>query len=132
LTLNYKFAIQGISKSYIRVSSMISLIRVLKIYRRITEWDKKLAFKVSTYPDFSLTCKPKAVRMGKGKGPISYTIAKFKKGGIIFQWRIMRALYCMTFKNKNLRILFLVQLLLLVKQFKIRIQTKNIFKYNYW
>jgi len=31
---------------------MISLIRMIKIYRRITDLDKELAFKVTTYPDF--------------------------------------------------------------------------------
>jgi len=74
LISNYKFGIQGLHKKYIKIFSMISLIKILKIYRRITKMKEQLAFKVDTYPDFLLTMKPKSVRMGKGKAPTSYLI----------------------------------------------------------
>jgi len=69
---------------------MISLIRMIKIYRRITDLDKELAFKVTTYPDFWLTMKPKAVRMGKGKAPLSYAINRFQRGNIFIEWRLLK------------------------------------------
>jgi ribosomal protein L16/L10AE len=85
LHLNYKFGIQGLQKKYVRIYSMISLIKILKIYRRIIKIDKELAFRVCSYPDFLLTTKPKSVRMGKGKAPTSYAINIFTKGNIFVE-----------------------------------------------
>ena len=46
---------------------------------------KKGLFFIRLFPFFSVTKKPLAVRMGKGKGSHSYWIAPVKKGQIIFE-----------------------------------------------
>jgi len=132
LALNYKFAIQGLLKKYIKVYSMISLIRMIKIYRRITNLDKELAFKVTTYPDFWLTMKPKAVRMGKGKAPLSYAINMFQRGNIFIEWRLLKKIQREMCANKLICMSLWTKMLFLGRQLKVRVQTKNIIKYNYW
>jgi large subunit ribosomal protein L16 len=71
--------------SYIKVAPLKSCIRVLKFFFRKKKISK-LVFKVNLSPDIVLTCKPKEVRMGKGKGPVSPDkVAILKSGQILFE-----------------------------------------------
>lgn len=40
---------------------------------------------IRVFPHFSITSKPTAVRMGKGKGPVTSWAAKIGKGSILFE-----------------------------------------------
>lgn len=37
------------------------------------------------FPDIPVTAKPAEVRMGKGKGPVSFWVARVKRGQILFE-----------------------------------------------
>ena len=71
--------------SYIKVAPLKACIRLIKFFfkkNKIT----KLVLKVNLSPDIVLTAKPKEVRMGKGKGPLSLDkVAILKSGQVIFK-----------------------------------------------
>lgn len=47
---------------------------------------KKLGFLwIRIFPDIPITSKPTEVRMGKGKGAVSFWVSKVKKGQILFE-----------------------------------------------
>lgn len=55
---------------YIYSQPLKSCIRIIKYYFRVNKL-AKYNFKILVTPNIVLTSKPKEVRMGKGKGPIS-------------------------------------------------------------
>jgi len=94
--------------------------------------DKYLIFKVTTYPDFWLTNKPKAVRMGKGKAALSYAINIFYGGNIFIEWRLSKKIQHDILNNRLIKLKLLIKLFFLGRQLKVRVQTRNIVKINYW
>jgi len=71
-----------------------AILKVLKqenklIEKKLSILDNKkdyfCSLKIALYPNFAMSEKPKEVRMGKGKGAVSYYYFPVKKGRVIFE-----------------------------------------------
>jgi large subunit ribosomal protein L16 len=71
-----------------------AILKILKQENKLI--DKKLSIlankkdyfcslKIALFPNFAMSEKPKEVRMGKGKGAVSYYYFPVKKGRIVFE-----------------------------------------------
>ena len=61
--------------------------RQLEAVRKIVKKKTKKLGKlwIRSFPDYPITEKPSEVRMGKGKGKVSYWVARIKPGMILFE-----------------------------------------------
>jgi large subunit ribosomal protein L16 len=64
----------------IKIDQFLLLIKLLK--RCLKGFSKKNIFWLKIFPDIGITKKPREIRMGRGKGPVSSKIAIVFKGQI--------------------------------------------------
>jgi large subunit ribosomal protein L16 len=75
-----KYAIKSLKESYITSAQIESARRI--IVRKM----KRLGFLwIRIFPNNPITKKSTEIRMGKGKGNVSFWVAKIKKGQILFE-----------------------------------------------
>jgi large subunit ribosomal protein L16 len=75
-----KYAIKALKEIRLTSNQIESARRI------ITRKMKRLGFLwIRIFPDIPVTKKPTENRMGKGKGSVSFFIAKIKKGQILFE-----------------------------------------------
>lgn len=74
------FGIQAIEKGYLTVQQIEAVRRTLssRLKRKGKIW-------IRAYPSSSCTAKPKEVRMGRGKGNVSYWYCTVKPGRVLFE-----------------------------------------------
>lgn len=78
-----RFGIQGIQALE---KGKITAKQIEAIRRTITNFTKRKAkVWIRIFPDFPITQKPSEVRMGKGKGNVSYWVANVKPGRILYE-----------------------------------------------
>jgi large subunit ribosomal protein L16 len=75
-TIGLKAAESGIITSRQIEAARQAIVR--KIKRKGKIW-------IRIFPDVSITSKPTGIRMGKGKGPVSYWGAKVRGGTVLFE-----------------------------------------------
>lgn len=64
----------------------ITARQIEAVRRTITGYTKRTSkIWIKIFPDFPITKKPTEVRMGKGKGAVSYWVAKVKPGRILYE-----------------------------------------------
>lgn len=125
LAKKYKLGIRGLKYNYLNKYPLISVIKLIKRFRKNVGYNKKLKYKISVFPDFQLTAKSKSVRMGKGKGPLSKKIFFFKKGKTVVEIRILKKIKFEIKKNKLLQIMVNYNLNKLVWQLNFKLPFKN-------
>ena len=81
--LQGNFGLQILKTTKVRVEHLSVCIKILK--KLLKNISKKAKFLLKIYPDFSVTKKPKDIRMGRGKGLNSYKIYNLKAGTILFE-----------------------------------------------
>jgi ribosomal protein L16/L10AE len=105
----------------------VPLIAIIKLLKKLKNKYKKkshrLRFNILTFPVFQKTGKPKEVRMGKGRGGLTYNVYHLKRGNLIFQFRKKKFL----FFNKFKKYIYLNLYLKTLKQAQYRLPFKNIF-----
>jgi ribosomal protein L16/L10AE len=106
--VKYNIGLKALNLDYVTTYPLRAVIKVSKRYSRINWIDDYIKYKMSIFADFWLTAKPKAVRMGKGKGEIKRKIYFLQKGEILYE---LRFLYrnLQIFKNRRIFI-FLINL----------------------
>lgn len=101
-----------------------SLKFVSQRFMRSRKFEKYFRHHTTITPDFHLTSKPKAVRMGKGKGPVKGKVYFAKKGLVIFNIK-----YYYNLKSHNLnKKLFLLKLNIFLYLLLLRLKTKLPFR----
>lgn len=75
-----RYKIVSLSSARLRASTIEAVRRVItrKLKRLGQVW-------VKIHPSISVTEKPLEVRMGKGKGAVSYWICRIKKGQVLYE-----------------------------------------------
>ena len=70
-----------IMENYFITSKQLEMSRII-----LSKHTKKIGkFWIKVFPHSSVTAKPLEVRMGKGKGHISFWISKLKRGAVLFE-----------------------------------------------
>jgi ribosomal protein L16/L10AE len=127
--LKYKMGLKSLFSRFVTIYPLRATIKLSKRYLRNVDVEDFVKYKMSVFPDSWLTAKPKAVRMGKGKGSPRRKIYFLKKGEILYELRFLFK-YSTYLKNKK-KLKFLINLhmrfLLLRLQHKFSIKNK-IFK----
>lgn len=82
--LNFFYSIQSLETGYLNLRSIKAVLKLIKWSNK--NYNLGLKYKFFFFPDFTLTSKPKEVRMGKGKGKPSEKVAIIKKGQILFEF----------------------------------------------
>jgi large subunit ribosomal protein L16 len=77
--------IQATEKGYLTVNQIEAVRRTLSIRLK-----RKCKIWIRAYPHSSCTAKPQEVRMGRGKGNVSYWYCTVKPGRILFEAKIAR------------------------------------------
>jgi ribosomal protein L16/L10AE len=72
--------VRSLQTTYVELSVFKASARIIKWFIKKYALEDFLTFKFLAFPDFSLTSKPKDVRMGKGKGPVSKKVAFIRRG----------------------------------------------------
>lgn len=75
-----RYKIVSLSSTRLRASTIEAVRRV--ITRKLKRQGQVL---VKVHPSISVTKKPLEVRMGKGKGGVSYWICRIKKGQVLYE-----------------------------------------------
>lgn len=75
-TIGLKAAESGIINSFQIEAARQAIVR--KIKRKGKVW-------IRVFPDLPITSKPTGIRMGKGKGPVSYWGARVRGGTVLFE-----------------------------------------------
>lgn len=78
------YFIKCVKPTFIKIKPLKSIARLMKMYSRHFNIEDSVAYSFKIYPDFSLTSKPKDVRMGKGKGKNINYVNFLKKNQTIF------------------------------------------------
>ena len=81
---DFNLGIKTLDSGIINYYPLKSFKFVSQRFMRSKKLEKYFRHKLDFSPDFILTSKPKAVRMGKGKGPVKNKVYFVKKGRIIF------------------------------------------------
>lgn len=87
------FGIKSLGVGLLKPNHLESLRRTLK--REIKKHDLKCSFWFNVFPHYSYTEKPVEVRMGKGKGNISFYYFPVKKGIIILELQCSNSGYAL-------------------------------------
>lgn len=121
---NYNVGIKLLNSGIINSLPLKSLKFVSQRFMRSRKLEKFFRHNSIATPDFHLTAKPKAIRMGKGKGPVKHKISFIKKGLVVFNIK-----YNNNFKNYNLnKKLFLFKINIFLYLLLLRLKTKLPFK----
>jgi len=126
LTLKHTLGIRTKKLTYMSVFPLRSVIKFSKKYLKKHYLHKLLKYKMSVVPYFWLTAKPKAVRMGKGKGQKSKKIYFLKKGEVLYELRFLHS-SSLYYNNKNISLLFInMQTMIFLKKLQHKLPVKNI------
>ena len=121
---SYNIGIKLLNSGIIDSLPLKSLKFVSQRFMRSRKLEKYFRHNSIATPDFNLTAKPKAIRMGKGKGPVKHKISFIKKGLVVFNVK-----YNMHFKKYNLdKKLFLLKINIFMYLLLLRLKTKLPFK----
>ena len=120
----YNLGIKVLDGSTLNSLPLKSLKFVSQRFMRSRKLEKYFRHNSIATPHFHLTAKPKAVRMGKGKGPVKSRISFVKKGLVLFNIK-----YNFNFKKHNLnKKLFFFKLNIFLYLLMLRLKTKLPFK----
>lgn len=118
LNKNFFIGFRSIENCYLTQNSLVSCMKFFKRFAVDYYGISGFFYKVSVFPDFWLTSKPKEVRMGKGKGSISKKVFFLKKGSVIFEFNC--------FKDSHLMFFYLL------KKCSMKLPIKNSIIYKFW
>jgi len=90
MSKTFKVSFKSQDKYYLIKTPLIAYIKLIKRFANSNKFKHAFRSRVVTFPDFSLTSKPKSIRMGKGKGEITKFIYFLKIGNIISEIRFKR------------------------------------------
>lgn len=90
MTGKFKFAVKSSCVYYLKPGPLISILKLSKKYLRKNYIEDYLKYKMSVFPNLWFTSKPKAVRMGKGKGEKKRKIYILKKGEMFYELRMKK------------------------------------------
>jgi len=119
LDKHFSVGFRSIENIYLTHNCMISC---MKFFKRFSEPEytgiDNFMYRVRVFPDFSLTSKPKEIRMGKGKGKVSKKIFYLKRGCIIFEF--------------NYKGFAFFQVKALLHKCSMKLPVKSVFTKNFW
>lgn len=115
------FYLRSLDFGLVGISELKSIARLSKWFIKKNKLDELLRFKILLFPDFSLTSKPKDVRMGKGKGSVSHKVSIVNSS---------RLIYSLKTETDDSTIITLTQRLL--KLVSSRLSVKTIITTNNW
>jgi ribosomal protein L16/L10AE len=79
------YSLKIVQSGYITIKPLKSLVRIFKWFVKTKSIKEgKLKLKLNIFPDFVLTAKSKAMRMGKGKGAEKEKVGFIKADTILF------------------------------------------------
>jgi len=90
MSKRFRFSFKSREKCYLVKTSLVSHIKLTKRFANSNKFKDAFKSKITVFPDFSLTSKPKSIRMGKGKGEVTKFVYFLKVGNIISQLRFKR------------------------------------------
>ena len=130
---NNKLTFGLIAKEYdlIKIKSLKTLRFYTQRYlKSIYMYKRKLKTKINVLPNYWLTNKAKSVRMGKGKGALTYKVAYLNKGSYLFNIKILRKNINYKINKKIYFFKFSIFINILLKSLKSRSTVKtNVYKY---
>lgn len=118
LNKSFYLGLRSIENVYLTQNCLVSCMKFFKRFGVDYYGVFGLRYKVSVFPDFWLTSKPKEVRMGKGKGSVSKKIFFLKKGSVIFQFSC--------FRDSHLAFFYLL------KKCSLKLPIKNLIIRKFW
>jgi ribosomal protein L16/L10AE len=81
------FAIRTLNSTHLELGPLKAVMRIFKWFTKTHKIDEVAKYRLTAFPDFVLTSKPKEIRMGKGKGAPDRKVALVRRGQILFQLR---------------------------------------------
>jgi len=86
----HKVAVRGLRKYYLTKKPLVAYIKLTKRFANSFKFKYSFRSTMAVFPNFTLTSKPKSVRMGKGKGEVSKNIYFLKIGKLLGQLHYKR------------------------------------------
>lgn len=114
------YNLRSLCSGYISISPFKSVARLIKLYSRKLQISDSINYKITKFPDFSLTNKPKDVRMGKGKGKNIRKFAYIRKN------QIFLTLFSYNFEKNHYFCLYILRQLIR------RLPMRFIITKNFW